>query len=58
MKMFFLVPNFAMYLQNMPYPQKKVIIKIEERENPCKMMYVSHMFFKYYRSKSAVKTLA
>jgi len=44
-KKHFFAPNFAIYLQNMPFPQKKVVIKIEERENPCKMIYVSHIVF-------------
>jgi hypothetical protein len=30
----------------MPFPQKKkIVIKIEERKAPCKMIYVSHIFF-------------
>jgi hypothetical protein len=39
-KKFFLAPNFAIYLQNMPFPQQKIVIKIEERENPRKMIFV------------------
>jgi len=43
--MFFSRAEFCNLLAKYAFPQKKVVIKIEERENPCKMIYVSHMFF-------------
>jgi len=42
---FFSRVEFCNLLAKYAFPAKKVVIKIEERENPCKMIYVSNIFF-------------